>query len=114
MNSLNSILLEGTLISDPVETNSGKVKSCSFQIANDRYIKKKDDAKKYKTSNFEIEAHEKIAEICLKNLKKDRGCRVVGRLETKEIVIHRDNIRETVEYEKVIIVADHVEIKPGK
>jgi single-strand DNA-binding protein len=113
MNALNSILIEGNLIADPVETNSGKMKSCSFQIENERFIKE-EGIKKSKTCSFEIEAHGKFAENCLNHLEKGRGCRVVGRLITKIVVINIENSQETVEYEKVVIHAEHVEFKPVK
>ena len=111
MNSLNSILIEGNLIADPVETNSGEVKSCSFQIFTKRRFKENGIGKDT-ISNFEIEAHAKIAENCITNLEKGRGVRIVGRLVTKIVTTYTEQTREALEYEKVIILAEHVEFKP--
>ncbi len=107
MNTLNSVLLEGTLIKDPVERRSDQdVIICTFSVATQRTYKKEDDYIEEK-SCFDVAVFSTIAESCLKHLNKGRGVRVVGRLKQDRINEDGDNNRSNV-----IIVAEHVEFKP--
>lgn len=111
MNQLNSILLEGTLIADPVKTNNGQIAECTFHIANSRFHKVKGSSVET-IQNYTVETTGKFAEQCLENLKKGRGVRVVGRLSTKEIILDSLLGKDDITFEKVIISAEHVEFKP--
>jgi single-stranded DNA-binding protein len=112
MNSLNSILIEGTLLSNPISNSENEVANCVFRIANYRYPEI-EGVKTEIISNLTIKATHKIAEDCLANLKKGNGVRVVGRLKTEiETIKVSDNPEEDITYEKVFIYAEHIEIKP--
>ena len=107
MNSLNSIILEGNVVRDPVvkETPRGTT-VCTFSIASNRYYKLDDDYEQ-ETSFFEIETWAKLADACGKGCSKGRGVRVVGRLKQD-----RWSGTDGKSMAKVKVVADHVEFKP--
>ena len=94
MNNLNSILIEGTLVCDAVQGES----STTLTIANNRYVKTEEGFEK-ETYFFRVETYGKLANACLKYAKKDRGCRVVGRL-----------VQDSCE--RIFINAEHVEFRP--
>lgn len=107
MNSLNSILIEGNVVRDPVikETPRGST-VCNFSIASNRFYKQ-DDGYEQETSFFEVESWAKLAETCSKNCGKGRGVRVVGRLKQDRWI--GSNGKNCT---KIKVVADHVEFKP--
>lgn len=107
MNSLNSILLEGNLVKDPLEKRTPQdTLLCNFTIAVNRSYKKDDDYVK-EVSYFDIEVWSTIAESCLKHLCKGRGVRVVGRLKQDRWVDDDEN-----PHSRIKVVAEHVEFKP--
>ena len=97
MNSLNSILIEGNLLDDPVE-NDGK---CTFVITSNRFYRNEKTTEK-ETSYFTIEAFGRLGQSCMNELKKSIGIRAVGRI--KQLGIDG----------KMTIVAEHVEFKPKR
>lgn len=107
MNSLNSILVEGNVVRDPIvkETPRGST-VCNFSIASNRYYKQ-DDEYEQETSFFEIESWSKLAESCGKGCLKGRGVRVVGRLKQD-----RWTGSDGKNYSKIKVVAEHVEFRP--
>jgi single-strand DNA-binding protein len=107
MNSLNSILIEGTLTKDPLyeKATSANAAVCVFTIASNRYFKEKDSVKE-EVSCFEIEARSKLAEECCRQGHKGRDARIVGRLEQKRWTDGQGNKQS-----KIIIRAEHVEFK---
>ncbi|OQY36668.1 MAG: hypothetical protein B6226_06210 [Candidatus Cloacimonetes bacterium 4572_65] len=107
MNSLNSILLEGNLVGEPVESRTkNDVMVCSFSIMANRSYKKEKDLVQ-EESYFPIVVYSTIAEACLNNLHKDRGVRVVGRLKQDRWLDKNDN-----KHSQIKIIAEHVEFKP--
>jgi single-strand DNA-binding protein len=107
MNSLNSILVEGNLVRDPVVTQTPKgTNVCSFAVASNRFYKTDDELQK-EVSFFDVEVWAKLAESCSEYLKKGRGVRVVGRLKQD-----RWTDAEGKNHSKVKIVGEHVEFKP--
>lgn len=107
MNALNSILIEGNVVRDPVLKETPRGSSvCNFSIASNRYFKQ-DDEYEQETSFFEVESWSKLAESCGKNCGKGRGVRVVGRLKQD-----RWTGADGKNYSKVKVVAEHVEFKP--
>ena len=107
MNCLNSIILEGNVVRDPVikETPRGTV-VCNFSIASNRYYKLDDDYEQ-ETSFFEVESWAKLAEACGKGCTKGRGVRIVGRLKQD-----RWTGTDGKSMTKVKVIAEHVEFKP--
>lgn len=107
MNSLNSILIEGNVVRDPIirETPRGSV-VCNFSLASNRFYKQ-DDEFEQETSFFEVESWAKLAEACGKNCGKGRGVRVVGRLKQD-----RWTGTDGKNYSKIKVVAEHIEFKP--
>ena len=107
MNALNSILIEGNVVRDPVvkETPRGST-VCNFSIASNRFYRQDDETEK-ETSFFDIESWGKLADACGSNCGKGRGVRVVGRLKQD-----RWTGTDGKNYSKIKVVAEHVEYKP--
>jgi single-strand DNA-binding protein len=100
VNNLNSVLLEGFVVSDPELSYTEKGAAvCRFKLESHRSYKAEDEMAE-EVSYFEMVAHLRLAETCAEYLKKGRGVRVVGRLKQ--------------DGEKVLIEAEHVEFKPNK
>lgn len=98
MNSLNSVLLEGIVCGTPKESKTESDKDCcSFRISCDRIFKQGDNIVK-EVSRFNIESYNDLAKYCLKHLTTGRGVRIVGRLKQAN--------------RKVIVITEHVELKP--
>jgi len=106
MNSLNSILVEGTVTRDPVLAQTPKgTDVCNFTIESNRSFKVDGELQK-EVSFFDIEVWAKLAKRCSEELFQGRGVRVVGRLKQD-----RWENREGHPRSKVTIVAEHVEFR---
>jgi single-strand DNA-binding protein len=107
MNNLNSILLEGNLVRDPLFRSTTKGTSvCTFSLASNRYYKQ-DSGLEKEVSFFDVETWAKLAENCYNLGRKGRGVRVVGRLKQDRWNGPDGKLRS-----KVTIVAEHVEFRP--
>ena len=109
MNNLNSILIEGNMVRDPLirQTPRGRT-VCTFTIASNRYFKDgagEDTGKE--VCFFDIETWEKLAENCYDRGRKGRGTRVVGRLRQD-----RWMCADGKPHSRIVIVAEHVEFRP--
>ena len=95
-NELNSIIIEGTLITDAAECESPDgAPVCSFTIANERFYRRPSGIEK-EVYFFEIEAHLGLAEA----MKKRKRVRVAGRL------------KQAGSEGRTVIAADHIEFRP--
>jgi single-strand DNA-binding protein len=107
MNNLNSILIEGNLVRDPLLRSTPKgTPVCTLSLASNRYYKQ-DTGFEKEVSFFDVETWSKLAEACYSRGKKGRGVRVVGRLKQD-----RWNGSDGKQHSKVSIVAEHVEFRP--
>jgi single-strand DNA-binding protein len=107
MNNLNSIIVEGTLVKDPVfHTTPQSKSSCTFSIASSRFFKAETKIEE-EVSHFDIETYGKLAESCQKLGHEGRGVKVVGRLKQ-----NRWTDSNGKEQSKLIIVAEHAEFRP--
>jgi single-strand DNA-binding protein len=107
MNNLNSILIEGNLVRDPMLRSTPKgTQVCTMSLASNRYYRQ-DSGFEKEVSFFDIESWAKLAEACYSKGKKGRGVRVVGRLKQ-----NRWSDPEGKAHSKVTIVAEHVEFRP--
>jgi single-strand DNA-binding protein len=107
MNNLNSILIEGNLVKDPLFRTTAKGTSlCTFTLASNRYYKQ-DAGLEKETSFFDVETWSKLADNCKALGRKGRGARVVGRLKQD-----RWNDAEGKLHTRICIIAEHVEFKP--
>ncbi|WP_461246709.1 single-stranded DNA-binding protein [Treponema sp. R6D11] len=107
MNNLNSILIEGNLVRDPLLRSTPKgTQVCSMCLASNRYYKQ-DTGFEKEVSFFDVETWSKLAEACYAKGKKGRGVRVVGRLKQS-----RWSDPEGKSHSRVTIVAEHVEFRP--
>jgi single-strand DNA-binding protein len=108
VNNLNSILIEGNLVRDPVSKTTAKgTPLCTFSIASNRYYKQ-DGVLQKEVSYIDIETWSKTAEYCTKNGEKGRGVRVVGRLKQERWVGTDGSNRS-----RIAVVAEHIEFRPG-
>ena len=108
MNTINSLVIEGNMVKDPVakETTRGKT-VCTFTIAANRSIKTASGELSKEVSYFDVETWTSLAESCMKEGCKGRGVRVIGRLKQ-----NRWENAEGKHFSKILIVAEHVEFKP--
>jgi single-strand DNA-binding protein len=107
MNNLNSILLEGNLVNDPVFRRTEKGTSlCTFSIATNRFFKQ-DSGLEKEVGFFDVETWARLAESCHSQGHKGRGVRVVGRLKQD-----RWTGTDGKPHSKISIVAEHVEFRP--
>jgi len=107
MNNLNSILIEGNMVRDPLLRSTPKGTSvCTFSLASNRFYKQ-DSGFEKEVSFFEVETWAKLAEACNNLGKKGRGVRVVGRLKQD-----RWTGNDGKQHAKIAIVAEHVEFRP--
>ena len=106
MNNLNSVLIEGNMVRDPLIRSTPKgTQVCNFSIASNRYYRQDSNLEK-ETGFFEVEAWGKLAEACGNQGRKGRGVRVVGRLKQD-----RWAGSDGKNHNKVSIVAEHVEYR---
>ena len=107
MNNLNSILIEGNLVKDPLLRSTPKgTQVCTFTLASNRFYKQ-DTGLEKEVGFFEVETWARLAENCYNLGHKGRGVRVVGRLKQD-----RWNGTDGKSRNKISIVAEHVEFKP--
>ena len=107
MNNLNSVLIEGNLVRDPLIRSTSKGRSvCNFTIASNRYYKQDTNFER-EVGFFDVEAWGKLGDTCGNLGKKGRGVRVVGRLKQD-----RWTGTDGKNHNKVAIVAEHVEYRP--
>jgi single-strand DNA-binding protein len=107
MNNLNSILIEGNLVRDPLYRTTAKgTPYCTFTVASNRYYKQDAQMEK-EVGFFDVETYSKTAEHSNNLGKKGRGVRVVGRLKQD-----RWTSADGQYHSRVSIVAEHVEFRP--
>jgi single-strand DNA-binding protein len=107
MNNLNSIIIEGNLVRDPLFRSTAKgTPLCTFSIASNRFYKQ-DSGLENEVSFFDVESWSKLAESCYNLGHKGRGVKVVGRLKQD-----RWNGADGKQRSRVSIVAEHVEFRP--
>ncbi|MCL2043623.1 MAG: single-stranded DNA-binding protein [Treponema sp.] len=106
-NNLNSILIEGNLVREPLFRSTPKgTPVCTFSLASNRFFRQ-DSGLEKEVSFFEVETWAKLAESCNKQGKKGRGVRVVGRLKQDRWTGNDGKPRS-----RITIVAEHVEFRP--
>jgi single-strand DNA-binding protein len=106
MNNLNSVLIEGNMVRDPLIRSTPKgTQVCHFSIASNR-LYRLDSGFEKEVSFFDIEAWGKLAVACTNQGQKGRGVRVVGRLKQD-----RWTGSDGKSHNKVAIVAEHVEYR---
>jgi len=107
MNNLNSILIEGNLVKDPMLRSTSKgTQICTMRMASNRYYKQ-DSGFEKEVSFFDVETWARLAESCYNKGRKGRGVRVVGRLKED-----RWNGADGKQHSRISIVAEHVEFRP--
>ena len=98
MNTINSIVIEGRLVRDPVlKLTPNGTEVCSFSLATNRYYMSNNE-KVNETSFFDVETWAETAKLCSTDGRKGRGVRIVGRLKQDRWMsnIEHDDSREAV------------------
>ena len=107
MNNLNSILIEGNMVREPLYRTTPKgTPVCTFSLASNRFFKQ-DTGLEKEVSFFEIETWAKLAESCNHQGRKGRGIRVVGRLKQDRWTGNNGK-----PHSRIRIVAEHIEFRP--
>jgi single-strand DNA-binding protein len=107
MNNLNSIIIEGNLVRDPLFRSTPKgTPVCTFSLASNRFYKQ-DTGSEKEVSFFDVETWSKVAESCHHLGHKGRVVRVVGRLKQD-----RWAGSDGRQHSRITIVAEHVEFRP--
>jgi len=107
MSNLNSILIEGNLVREPLFRTTPKgTPVCTFRLASNRFYKQDAGVEK-EVSFFDIETWTKLAELCNSQGRKGRGVRIVGRLKEERWADPEGKSRS-----KIKIIANHVEFRP--
>ncbi len=101
MNSLNSILIEGALVGDPVAKN----KRVTFIVRFHRFFNK-DNARHEEIGVVLVEALGPLGRLCSKTLKNGKGVRIVGRIRAT------DSIQGSEIPYRILVHAETVELKP--
>ena len=105
-NNLNSILIEGNLVRDPLLRSTPKgTPVCTFSLASNRFFKQ-DNEWANEVSFFDVETWSNLAENCYSLGHKGRGVRVVGRLKQSRWIG-----ADGKTHSKITIVAEHVEFR---
>jgi single-strand DNA-binding protein len=109
MNNLNSILIEGNVVRDPLSRHTPKGRMvCNFTIASSQYLKDgTGEAIEKEVSFVDIESWGKLAESCYNHGRKGRSVRVVGRIRQD-----RWTGADGKPHARFVIVAEHVEFRP--
>ena len=106
MNNLNSVLIEGNMVRDPLFRSTIKgTPVCNFTIASNRFYKQDANFEK-EVGFFDVETWGKLADVCSSHGRKGRGVRVVGRLKQD-----RWTGNDGKNHTKIAIVAEHVEYR---
>jgi single-strand DNA-binding protein len=107
MNHLNSVLIEGCLVRDPLfRTTTKGTALCTFAIATNRFYKQEGNMEK-ETNFFEVEAWSQLAEKGRSYGHKGRGVRVVGRLRQNRWTDPDGKAKS-----RIYILAEHIEFRP--
>jgi single-strand DNA-binding protein len=107
MHNLNSLIIEGNLVRDPLLRSTPKgTPLCTFTLASNRF-RKQESGYEQEVSFFDVESWSKLAQQCYDQGCKGRGVRVVGRLKQDRWTGSDGQIRS-----RISIVAEHVEFRP--
>ena len=107
MNNLNSILIEGNMVKDPLLRSTSKgTQVCTMRLASNRFYKM-DSGFEKEVSYFDVESWGRLAEACYNKGKRGKGIRVVGRLKQS-----RWSDPDGKPHSRVTIIAEHVEFRP--
>jgi single-strand DNA-binding protein len=107
MNPLNTVMIEGNTIRDAElkYANSGTA-ICKLSVAVNHFYKSGEGFEK-EVSFFDVDAFSEAAKICAEKCRKGDAVRITGRLKQNRWIANDGTSRS-----QVIIVADHVEIRP--
>jgi single-strand DNA-binding protein len=107
MNNLNSIIIEGNMVRDPLFRSTARGTSlCTFSIASNRFYRQ-GLVLENEVSFFDVETWANLAESCYDMGRKGRGVKVVGRLKQE-----RWKDPDGKQRSRITIVAEHVEFRP--
>jgi len=108
MKCLNKVLLIGFVGNNPIEKSNNNILYTNFSVATSTQYKQ-DGETKEKTEWHRIVAFGKLAEICIKYLKKGSKVFIEGSLQKQEY--EKDGIKQSITYVKLnnLIMLDNAE-----
>ena len=108
MNPLNHYQVEGNITKDPeLKQPRGGRTVCNFTMSSSRYYNGSTGSEK-EVSYLDVEVWGRLGESVYAQGRKGRGIRVVGRLRQD-----RWQGDDGKNHSRLIIVAEHIEYKPG-
>ncbi len=107
MNQLNSLIIEGKVVSNDYFESNG-VPMASTKLAVSRWFKNAEGEMVEEVSNFEVRSYGTLAETTKKCAKEGFGMRVVGRLKEEHWTYEGEDCS------KVVIISEHNEYKKNK
>lgn len=105
MNSLNSIIIEGTILQNSEVKAVLNDSALDFDIAFQRFFKVNGEPKE-KTFKVNVRCYGQMAQMLSSRCKKGQGIRIVGRLES-ESWFDGDDLERFSTY----VVAEHIEFR---
>lgn len=107
MNTLNSLILEGT-ITDEVKVNTiCNSTSGEFTLETKRNYKNCNGENVEEANNFTVYCYGEIANLMQLQSNKGQGVRIVGRIKQE-----RWKDTEGKVCTKIVVIAEHIELKP--
>lgn len=107
MNTLNSLILEGTILDDVEVTDTFGVSKGLFTVETKRYYKSYLGDNITETSNFTVYCYGEIANLMQLHSNKGQGVRIVGRLKQERWTDTDGKVSS-----KIVVIAEHIELKP--
>lgn len=107
MDHLNSLLIDGTLITNPeVVATNNENRLVKFSIASDRVFIDTEGNKQKETLFLPVVAYGSLAGLCINHLEKEITVRIAGRLKMARWKTTAGEERTNIE-----LIAQHVEFK---
>lgn len=107
MNNLNSLIIEGSVISNDYLESNG-IPMASTKLAVSRWYKNAECEMVEEVSNFEVRSYGTLAQTTQKYAQKGCCLRVVGRLKEEHWTYEGEDCS------KVVIISEHNEYKKAK
>ena len=107
MNTLNSLILEGTITNEIEVTDTFGVSKGVFTVETKRYCKSYLGDNITETSNFTVYCYGEIANLMQLHSNKGQGVRIVGRLKQERWTDTDGKVSS-----KIVVIAEHIELKP--
>lgn len=107
MNTLNSLILEGTITDEIAVTDAFGVSKGEFTVETQRHYKSYLGDDITETSTFTVYCYGEIANLIQLHSNKGQGVKIIGRLKQE-----RWKDTDGKMCAKIVVIAEHIELKP--